>query len=222
MLKKIIKTAIGILLLPLLASFSIAFYEQFGNIDIFLTRGQQYFLRGIGTYCLIQLFLFKPVLLYVLGHEAVHVLATWLCLGKVTSFNVSSQGGSVTTSKSNLFISLSPYFIPIYALLLIVVYYLINNVIFPGIFAPSYFMFLLGMTFTFHIVMTVDTLKTRQPDLIKAGHLTSGIFIYIVNITIVAWTLGLVFDGFSFRYFLNNTFYLSLIIYQSIFDQLFL
>lgn len=222
MLKKIIKTAIGILLLPLLASFSIAFYEQFGNIDIFLTRGQQYFLWGIGTYCLIQLFLFKPAFFYVLGHEAVHVLAAWLCLGRVTSFKVSSQSGSVSTSKTNLFISLSPYFVPIYALLLIVVYYLINNVIFSGIFAPSYFMFLLGMALAFHIVMTVDTLKTRQPDLIKAGHLTSGIFIYIINITIVAWTLGLVFDGFSFRYFFNNAVYLSGTIYRSIFNQLFL
>lgn len=222
MLKKILKTAIGILLLPLLASFSIAFYEQFGNIDIFLTRGQQYFLGGIGAYCLIQLFLFKPAFLYVLGHEAVHVLAAWLCLAKVTSFKISSQGGSVTTSKTNLFISLSPYFVPIYALLLIVVYYLINNVIFSGIFAPSYFMFLLGMALAFHIVMTVDTLKTRQPDLVKAGYLTSGIFIYVINITIVAWTLGLVFDGFSFRNFLNNAVHLSGIMYQSIFNQLFL
>lgn len=222
MLKKVIKTVIGMLLLPLVASFSIAFYEQFGSIDIFLTRGQQYFLRGIVAYCLVQLFLFKPVFLYVMGHEAVHVLATWLCLGKVTSFKVTSGGGSVSTSKSNLFISLSPYFVPIYALLLIVVYYLINNVIFSGIFAPAYFMFLLGMTLAFHIVMTVDTLKTRQPDLVKAGHLTSAILIYVINITLVAGTLGLLFDGFSFRYFLNNTFYLSIIVYQNIFDQLFL
>ena len=114
---KILKSAIGILLLPLVAGFSVAFYKQFGNIEVAFTMGQQYFLLGIITYGLIQLFLFKPVYLYVLGHEAVHVLATWLCLGRVKSFKISSRGGSVSTTKSNFFISLSPYFIPVYAIL---------------------------------------------------------------------------------------------------------
>ena len=107
MLKNILKTAIGIVLLPLLVSFSITFYEQFGNIGNIWTEAQVYFLWGVVAYCLVQLLLIKPAFLYVLGHETVHVLATWLCLGKVTSFNVSPQGGSVTTSKSNFFISLS-------------------------------------------------------------------------------------------------------------------
>ena len=207
--------------MPFVASTSLALYEQFGNIDIFFTKSQQYFLVGIAAYCLIQLLLFKPVYLYVLGHESVHVLATWLCLGRVTSFEISSQGGSVTTSKSNLFISLSPYFVPIYAILLIIVYYLLNNVFSEGILAQRYFMFLLGMVLAFHIVMTVDTLKTRQPDLLKAGYLTSSVLIYVVNLVIISATLGLLFTGFSFRSFLNRTYFLSFDIYASIFKQLF-
>jgi len=221
-MRRSIKTVIGILLLPLVVSFSRAFYGQFGNIDIFLSKGQHYFLLGIGIYCFIQLFIFKPVYAYVLGHEAMHAFATWLCLGKVTSFKVSSDGGSITTSKSNLFISLSPYFIPIYSLAVIVLYYLVNHVFTERIIPPSYFMLVLGLTLAFHIVMTVDTLKTRQPDLVKAGYLTSSIFIYVINITVVALAFGILFEGFSFRSFMNNTYVTSLDIYRSIFNQLFL
>jgi len=222
MSKKILKTVIGIILSPLLIGVSFAFYEQFGKIEIFLTKGQQYFLGGIITYCLIQLFLIKPVFLYVLGHETVHALAVWLCLGKVTSFKISSSGGSVSASKSNLFISLSPYFIPIYAILLMITYYVMNNIFSWKLLTPLYFMFLFGMMLAFHIVMTVDTLKTRQPDLIKVGYLTSLVLIYVVNLTIVSGVFELLFKGFSFLYFLNNSYFISIDIYKLIFKQLFL
>lgn len=223
MLKKALKTGIGILLLPLLVSVSIAFYKQFGNIEVIFTKSQQYFLCGIITYCIIQLILFKPTFIYVLGHETVHALTTWLCLGKVTSFKISSSGGSISTSKSNLFISLSPYFVPVYSILLIIIYYVIKNIFVWGfLLTPFYFMFLLGMTLAFHIVMTIDTLKTRQPDLVKAGYLTSSILIYVINLVIAAGTFGLLFESFSFRSFINSSYFMSVGIYNSIFKQLFL
>lgn len=222
MFKKGLKTAIGILLLPFVASVSIAFYRQFGNIDVIFTAEQQYFLWGIITYCAIQLLLFKPAFIYVLGHEAVHALATWICLGRVTSFKISPSGGSISTSKSNLFISLSPYFVPIYAILSIILYYVVNDVFFWGFLARPYFMFLLGVMLAFHIVMTVDTLKIRQPDLVKAGYLTSLILIYVINLIIAAGTLGLLFESFSFRSFIKSAYFQSLGIYRYVFAQLFL
>jgi len=218
---RIFKTVIGVLILPLAAGFSAAFYKQFGQIDIFFTKGQQYFLGGIIAYCLIQLFLFKPVYLYVLGHESVHAIATWLCGGKVTSFDISSSGGSVGTTKSNWFISLSPYLVPIYAVVLIVLYYLAGGV-FKVILPQTYFMFLLGMVLAFHVVMTVDTLKMRQPDLLKVGRLTASVFIYLVNLTIVSGALALLFNGFSFRSFANSAYFSSIGIYRVLFNQLFL
>ncbi len=221
MMRKAFKTALGIILLPIVISVSLAFYRQFGNMEVVFTKGQQYFLFGIIAYGLIQLFLFKPAYLYVLGHETVHVLATWLCLGKVTSFKVTSSGGSIQTSKSNLFISLSPYFVPVYSILAAVIYYVLSDNFFAGLFAQSYFMFLLGVTLAFHIVMTVDTLKTRQPDLIKAGYLTSSILIYVMNMVIISGSLGLLFRSFSFRSFMSNTYFLSIDIYKTIFRQLF-
>ena len=221
MFNKALKTVIGILFLPLVISVSTAFYSQFGNFEVIFTTAQQYFLFGIIGYGLIQLFLFKPVYIYVLGHEVVHVLATWLCLGKVTSFNVSSAGGSVSTSKSNFFISLSPYFVPIYSIIVVITYYIVNDIFLFGFLAKSYFMFVLGMTLAFHIVMTVDTLKTKQPDFLKAGHITSSVLIYVMNMTVISAVLGLLFQSFSFRTFIKSSYFLSIGIYKSIFNQLF-
>ena len=82
-------------------------------------------------------------------------------------------------------------------------------------------MLLLGLTLAFHVVMTADTLKTRQPDLIKAGYITSAVFIYAMNLVVISGALGLLFHSFSFRSFLNSAYFVSVDIYRTIFKQLF-
>ena len=221
MIFKIIKSVIGVLLLPIVVAVVRAFYEQFGFIDINFTKGQIYFLWGVTAYCLFQLILIKPVYLYVLGHETVHVLATWLCLGKVTRFDVSSRGGSVSTTKTNLFIKLSPYFIPIYAILMTIIYYVIIRMSIWGFLVRPYYMFLFGATLAFHIVMTIDTIKVKQPDFAKAGHITSLALICIINVIIIAGVLGLFLNSFSFVSFLRNSYFSSIDLYRTIFVQLF-
>ena len=111
---------------------------------------------------------------------------------------------------------------PIYAILAAIIHYFINDIFFEGLLPQSYFMFLLGLALAFHIIMTVDTLKTRQPDLIKMGYLTSSVFIYVVNLVVISGILGLLFSGFSFRSFMKSAYFLSFDIYGLIFKQLFL
>ena len=74
-----------------------------------------------------HILVFKLTYLYTLGHEAIHVIATWLCGGHVTSFSVSKWGGNVSTSKTNFFIELSPYFVPIYTVGLLLIVSIIKN-----------------------------------------------------------------------------------------------
>ena len=115
MVKKIFKVLLGIMLVPASFAFSVSLFEQITGIQS-QRNPQNYFLYGVSFYIFLHLVFFKPVYLYVWGHEAMHVLATWLCGGKVSSFKVSSAGGSVDTSKSNFFIALAPYFFPTYTL----------------------------------------------------------------------------------------------------------
>ena len=216
------KTILGLFFLPIAASISITFYRQFGSLGMPWSIEQQYFTMGVITYCFIHLLIFKPSYIYVFGHESVHVLATWMCMGKVKSFKVSSSGGSVSTSKNNIFISLSPYFVPFYAILLAVAVYIANNVFLENSIPYKYFLFFLGLTLSLHIVMTLDALKTKQPDLVKAGYLISAIIIFAVNMIIIAGILGLMTRGFSFTDFMTNAWNLTVVIYQRIFTQLFL
>jgi len=217
---RFLRTAIGIILLPMVAATARAFYEQFAYIDINFTQGQIYFLWGIAAYCLFQLLLIKPMFIYILGHECVHVLATWLCFGRVTSFNVSSKGGSVSTSKSNFFIKMSPYFVPLYSILLTLVYYVVVKTFVWGFLAKPYFMFLFGATLAFHIVMTADAAKTKQPDFIRMGHLNALIFIFLVNLVLISAVLGLLFESFSVTSFLKKSYAASVSYYIFIYNWL--
>ncbi|MBU4377143.1 MAG: M50 family metallopeptidase [Candidatus Omnitrophica bacterium] len=217
-----LKTIIGLLLLPVVVSISLTFYRQFGNFESPWTVGQQYFTLGVAVYCIMHLLVFKPSYFYVLGHESVHALATWMCLGRVKSFKVNSATGSVATTKNNIFISLAPYFVPFYAILLAIAAYVANNVFLKTPLPYKYFLFLLGFTLAFHIIMTIDVLKTKQPDLVKAGYLTSGIIIYAINVIVIAGILGLMTSGFSFTEFMRDAWTLTADIYKKIYAQLFI
>lgn len=215
------KTIVGLFFLPVVVSISITFYEQFGSIGSWSIE-QQYFITGVMTYCFMHLVIFKPSYIYVFGHESVHALATWLCLGRVKSFKVSSSGGSVSTSKNNIFISLSPYFVPFYSIAAAITIYIANNVFLESSVPYKYFLFILGLTLSMHIVMTIDSLKTKQSDLAKAGYLISKIIIYVINMIVIAGVLGLMTKGFSFTNFIVNAWNLTIDIYQRIFQQLFM
>lgn len=200
LIRNFFKGLLGLALAPLVVSASVAFYNNFLATNALWTGLQIYFIYGIAAYACIHLFLFKPTYPYLIGHELVHVFATWLSFGKVTSFHIAESGGAVTTSKNNSFISLSPYFVPFYTVLAILVYYGLTFLT-PMDAYTKHLIFLLGFTMALHIIMTVHTLKTKQPDLMQAGYLTSLVIIYVINVLVTAAVLSLLFDSFTFRPF---------------------
>ena len=46
--------------------------------------------------------------------------------GKVKSFHVSKKGGAVTVTKTNVFVALAPYMIPLYSLLFLSLFFAID------------------------------------------------------------------------------------------------
>lgn len=217
MIKAIIKLIIGILAAPLAYSVTLAFYENCILIKE-IARDFNYFIWGIVIYVILHLLFYKPTYLYVLGHEAVHAGVAWLFGGKIKSFKVSEDGGSVGTDKSNFVIELAPYFIPIYAIIITVVYFVI---------ASSYaingtlFVFLIGFALAFHVVSTIEIMKIRQPDIMKSGYFFSIVIVYIINILVISLIFSLVFPGFSIKKFCIDLVLSSKQIYVSIVWQLF-
>ena len=216
---KISKYAIGALLIPLAIGFSKAFYSGLLSLDYINVR-LHLFIWGIVVYMLMHILFFKPTYFYTLGHEAIHVLATWLCGGHITSFSVSRWGGNVSTSKTNFFIELSPYFVPIYTIALILIGPLIRNKL-VNVHILACYIFSLGFTLGMHFIMTAEALKLRQTDIMKSGYPFSFMIIYIGNLLIVFLILSFFTKDISFKTYFLKSLYYSRNIYLSVWNKLF-
>ncbi|MEA3490221.1 MAG: hypothetical protein U9R44_07820 [Candidatus Omnitrophota bacterium] len=217
MFAKLLKTLIGIFAIPVAIGTGRAFYLLISGISVF--SGTLHVLeRGLLAYLLFHVLIMRPAYIYVLGHETMHVIATWLCGGKVISFNVTPSGGNVVTSKTNFFIELSPYFVPIYTVLLGPVYFALRAMDkqFPHM--SLVFIFLIGVTLAFHFVMTSEVIRLRQPDIVKSGLLFSLVLIFVGNLVIVMAVFCPLFD-LSFTGFIKKAALNSAEIYRLVYGN---
>ena len=217
MVKLLIKFLIGILSIPIAVGVTAAFYKNFVLITT-LSGSLPLFFWGIVAYTILHLLFYKPTYMYVLGHEAVHAGIAWIFGGKIRSFKVSEKGGSVGTDKSNTIIELSPYFVPIYAIIIAVIYFVV---------ASSYringsaFIFLIGFTLAFHMILTIEVMKIRQPDIVKSGYFFSIILVYVFNVIVISLMFSMIFPDFSAKRFFIDSWVLSKGAYLAIVKQLF-
>jgi hypothetical protein len=127
---------------------------------------------------------FTPV--YVLGHELTHWFAAKLFLRRTGTFQVGASQGSVAVSGTNVWIVLAPYFVPIYALLWTGLYgVLCFWVRPPGPAVTRVFCAGLGVTYAFHVVLTVWALYQGQQDLKLYGAFFSLAMILFCNLLLV-------------------------------------
>jgi hypothetical protein len=180
---KWLKLVVGILLLPVCIGAASALsrvVSATGHATAFWVA----LLGGAACWVTIFLLLPKPMLIYVFGHELTHALWTWACGGKVKEFKASSKGGHVVITKSNFLIALAPYFFPLYAVLVILVFALGNLIWRCEPYVP-WFHLLLGAAYAFHVTLTLHILKTEQSDITDQGYVFSGVVIWIGNVLVL-------------------------------------
>jgi len=217
MIKLLIKLIVAVAAVPIAFGVSFAFYNNIVLIKE-LAGSLNYFLWGIVSYVILHLLFYRPTYLYVLGHEAVHAGIAWIFGGRIKSFKVSGEGGSVATDKSNVIVELSPYFVPIYAIIISVIYFVI---------ASSYningavFIFLIGFALAFHMISTIEVMKIRQPDIVKSGYFFSIMMVYVLNMVVISLIFGMLFSSFSVKKFFIDSWALSKNIYVAVVRQLF-
>jgi hypothetical protein len=149
---------------------------------------------GALSYGLIQAFFWRPLFVYVMGHELTHALASLLQGGKADDMRISTKGGMVKVEVSNFLTSLAPYFFPIYTFFLLVIYWIAD----PRY--RIYLVFLLGVSLAFHWALTAYSLKQHQSDIAESGWLFALPFIGALNLFILVFVLHSVIpEGLSLK-----------------------
>ncbi|HYG76243.1 MAG TPA: hypothetical protein VEK08_14660 [Planctomycetota bacterium] len=199
---RILKFFVALALIPACIGLSIGVHEAFlgawtrMNLAAFGPGALlKWFLSGIGAFAVLAILLWRPVVVYVFGHELIHALATWMCLGKVSNLSASARGGQVTTSKSNTFIRLAPYCVPLYAILAAALYFALNAWWRPLGAHIQWLAFALGFFYAFHIGFTLWSLRRDQPDLRPDGWLFSLVVIYLANLAVFVLLMGFIMSG---------------------------
>jgi len=183
-LAKLLKFVIALALAPLVAG------EVWTLIDLARAAastgpwGEHWFVSfgaGFATWFLIFFILPRTMWFYVLGHEFTHALAAMLAGGKVSSFQVSAQGGHVITDRVNWWITLSPYFVPIYALIWMALWLSVDFYYPLKAWQPILY-FGLGIFWCFHLTFTASMIHLRQTDLSSQGIIFSIVIILLINL----------------------------------------
>jgi hypothetical protein len=180
---KWVKLVIAILLLPVCIGAGSALSRVMTTAG-----GAQTFwvalVGGAGCWLAIFLLLPKPMWVYVFGHELTHAISALAFGGKIKKFKASSKGGHVVITKTNFVIALAPYFLPLYAILVIVVFVL-GHLIWNWTRFMPWFHFFLGAAYAFHITLTWHILHASQTDITDQGYLFSGVVIWLGNIIVL-------------------------------------
>lgn len=182
-MKKTVSILLGIALVP----FCIGFTWQLGA-TVFAIRYRPdlpyFFIAGSLAYLTLHVLFRKPIMTYVFGHELTHALFAVLFGGSVKSFHASDRGGRVTVTKSNVIITLAPYFFPLYTFFALLLY---GSAVAAGLQkAVGWIVFLAGASFAFHLLLTAIFLQTEQSDVREYGMIFSFPLIYLFNVSFTA------------------------------------
>jgi hypothetical protein len=156
-----------------------------------------WFLSGLVAYIPIHLVFKRLIILHVFGHELTHALWAILSGGKVKEIYVSGRNGGFTTfTKGNTFVYLAPYFFPLYTIILTIIMKLAKS---------SYneiFLFLIGLSISFHILLTIYSISKGQSDLKSQGVIFSLAFIAMMNCIVIGTLLCIIFTDVKLLDFL--------------------
>ncbi|WP_367870307.1 hypothetical protein [Luteolibacter sp. Populi] len=183
----------GLLLLPLCWITSWTFFTQFSEatIDHEFWKMPAFWYFATGVLLMTGWFfsgLLRPAFLYlyVLGHELTHILFIWAFRGRVSDWGVSLDGGYVTTDKTNIAIALSPYFVPLWAVVGVLAHALIGLAFETTPTSEKILFGFVGFFWAFHLLWTLWMIPRDQPDLRENGTFLSLVIIYLANQLVLA------------------------------------
>ncbi|MFK7850099.1 MAG: hypothetical protein AB8D78_03885 [Akkermansiaceae bacterium] len=189
---EVLKFLFGLLLLPLAWVTTWTFLETFSHATLNqgFWQSPQFWYFAIGALVMAGWFFSKLgqaffLYLYVFGHELTHAAFVKCFGGKVLEIKWSSEGGYVTTDKTNWVIALSPYFLPFWSVIAVICY--VSASLFWEILPVGNHVFYasIGATWAFHLAWTLWMIPRDQPDLSETGTFLSLVLIYFGNLVVL-------------------------------------
>ncbi len=184
MIRKWIRFVTALLLLPLCVAVTRATVEMVfissASTSPFAPPALALAVGGV-LWTIGYMFLPHPMRAYILAHELTHAVWGMIFGARVSNLDVRPTGGSVRLSKTNTLITLAPYFFPFYTILLVGVRLLLGLFMDPSPYHLVW-LFLIGLSWSFHITFTLNSLLIRQPDIVTCGRLFSYVLIYLLNV----------------------------------------
>lgn len=188
-MKRLIKGVAGSVLFAVCcalgAGFTMALARHAGAAGREFTQGRLlWFTVGAVAYLPVHILFRRLIIVHVFGHELTHALWSMLFGGKVREIYVSGrEGGYTTYTKGNFLVSLAPYFFPLYALVFLGLYKVVED----RYKAPL--LFLIGFSAAFHVLLTLHSIRVGQADLRETGMVFSLAFIYLMNCVVLGFLL---------------------------------
>ncbi len=203
-----VKLVFGIFLLPVAWILGETFFSLFTHATVehrfWLSAPFWFFSLGFVCWLIAFFGLPRPVLLYVFSHEFTHALWVWLLGGRVSRFRFGLDGGEVLTDKTNFWIALAPYFFPLYSMLVIGVFGILEiffdlgwwNCVLYG---------LVGVTWGFHLTFTCWVIPKGQSDLTDHGTFFSLTVVFLMNLLVLLVFLIVASPTLSWHHLANET-----------------
>ena len=124
---------------------------------------------------------FSPI--YVFGHELTHWIVAKLFLKKTGKFRVGWTKGYVEIVGTNVWITLAPYIVPFYSLIVVGIFGLSQLFLYPSPqWAVLAFLILVSVAYAYHCVLTVYAIGLSQKDLKMYGEFFSVSLILAGNV----------------------------------------
>ncbi len=181
----------AVLCFPFVWSLCRTFYDSFflasGTSKGWFPSDAVALFLGMSAFLLVRMIASDPVRLYVLGHELTHALWGLAFGARVSRLKVGAKGGSVQLTKSNVWITLAPYFFPFWTMLVVALALAVRGVMHfthPGapLPMPWAWTFMVGFTWCLHLCFTIRSLMQTQPDIEEYGRVFSRTLILACNL----------------------------------------
>src|SRR3989338_11300181 len=175
----LVKFILGVCLLPFVYSASASFLREFSLIE---KVSDLHFCLGVMSFLVIYLFIWEPAVVYTKGQRLLEVIFGFI----------------------KPLVKVAPYLLPIYTIIIFILYRLLSGVAKTGGLL-KYSIFALGFTFMLHLVFSAKTMQAKKGDFLRANYIFGFSFIYIINILLLSFGLNLIFKEFSFVNFFNQS-----------------